>query len=158
MAADDLTFSTAVNTTLNGSAIMANDLDVDGGTLTASVVANPAHGTLTSFTGSTGALTFVPTTGYVGLDSFTYKVNDGSLDSNVTTVGIAIGGNFGVRTNLGENPRDGMLLTGGLTLSQPLVMDQDLVYRSESYPRPVVVVETSLLLLVVATGSVSEER
>ena len=144
LAWDDF-FSTAVNTNVNGTAIMANDWDPDGGTLTAAVFGNPSHGTLTSFTGSTGAFTFVPTTNYVGLDSFTYKVNDGSLDSNVATVGIAIGGNFGVRTNLGENPRDGMLLTGGLTLSQPLVMDRNLVYRSESYPRPVVVVETSLL-------------
>ena len=147
LAVNDPTFYTPLNTTLNGSGIMSNDWDPDGGTLTASVVANPSHGSLSSFTGSTGAFTFVPTTGYVGLDSFTYKVNDGSLDSNVATVSIAVGGNTGARTNVDEIPRDGMLLTGGLTLSQPLLMDQNLVYRSDSYPHPVVVVETSLLSL-----------
>ncbi len=62
---------------------MANDWDPDGGTLTDSLVDNPIHGTLTSFTGLTGVFTYVPTSDYVGLDSFTYKVNDGSLDSNV---------------------------------------------------------------------------
>ncbi len=134
-----------MNTTLIGAGILSNDWDPDGGTLTASVVANPGHGTLSSFNGSTGAFTFVPTTGYVGLDSFTYKINDGSLDSNIATVNIAIGGNFGVRTNLDEIPRDGMLHTGGLTVGQPLVMNEGLVYRSESYPRPVVTLETSLL-------------
>ena len=98
MVFDD-TFATPVNTNLSGSGIMSNDLDVDGDTLTASVVANPSHGTLSSFTGSTGAFTYVPTTGYSGLDEFTYKVSDGSLDSNVATVRIAVGGNFGARTN-----------------------------------------------------------
>ena len=126
MVFDD-TFATPVNTNLSGSGIMSNDLDVDGDTLTASVVANPSHGTLSSFTGSTGAFTYVPTTGYSGLDEFTYKVSDGSLDSNVATVRIAVGGNFGARTNSDELARNGMLLTGGLTLSQPLTMGQSLV-------------------------------
>ena len=62
------------------------------------------------------------------------------------TVSIAVGGNFGVRTNQDDLPANGMLMTGGLTITQPLTLGHQLVYRSDTVnPRPVVVVETSLL-------------
>ena len=38
---------------------------------------------------STGVV-YTPTTGYTGPDSFTFKANDGALDSNLATVGIAV--------------------------------------------------------------------
>ncbi len=47
---------------------------------------NPAHGTLSG----TGAnLTYTPTAGYIGTDSFTFKSNNGS-DSNIATVSINV--------------------------------------------------------------------
>jgi VCBS repeat-containing protein len=57
-------------------------------TLTASVVANPANGTLTLNTD--GAFTYTPNASFVGTDSFTYKTNDGTLDSSPATVTIAV--------------------------------------------------------------------
>ena len=71
---------TALNITLTGS-------DVDGNPLTYSVVANPAHGTLT---GTAPNLTYTPGTNYNGSDTFTFKVNDGTLDSATVTVTIAV--------------------------------------------------------------------
>jgi polygalacturonase len=56
------------------------------GTLVYSVVANPTHGTLT---GTAPSLTYTPTTGYAGADSFTFKANNGT-DSNVATVTINV--------------------------------------------------------------------
>src|SRR5204863_1652428 len=47
----------------------------------------PAHGTLT---GTAPALTYTPAANYNGPDSFTFKANDGSLDSNVASVTIAV--------------------------------------------------------------------
>src|SRR5438445_797221 len=67
---------------------MTNDSDIDGNTLTASVVANPAHGTVTM--GANGAFTYTPAANFNGSDSFTYKANDGLLDSNVATVALTI--------------------------------------------------------------------
>jgi hypothetical protein len=55
--------------------------------LTYTVVTNPAHGTLT---GTAPNLTYTPTTGYTGADSFTFKANDGKVDSNVATVSITV--------------------------------------------------------------------
>ena len=61
--------------------------DVDGDTLTYDIVDGPAHGQLSG----TGAnRTYTPDPNYYGPDSFTYKVNDGSLDSNEATVNITV--------------------------------------------------------------------
>src|SRR6266702_1886175 len=62
--------------------------DVDGDALTALVVAGPAHGVLTA--NANGTFTYTPNANFNGSDSFTYKVNDGALDSNVATVAITI--------------------------------------------------------------------
>jgi hypothetical protein len=35
-------------------------------------------------------VTYTPTTGYTGADSFTFKANNGSVDSNVATVSITV--------------------------------------------------------------------
>ncbi|GAB4475864.1 MAG: hypothetical protein OHK0037_37280 [Elainellaceae cyanobacterium] len=71
--------------------------DVDGDTLTYSVVTAPANGTLTSFDAATGAFTYLPNAGYVGPDSFSFQANDGSgapnALSNVAAVNIMV--NFG---------------------------------------------------------------
>jgi Glycosyl hydrolases family 28/MBG domain (YGX type)/Divergent InlB B-repeat domain/Bacterial Ig domain len=56
------------------------------GTLTYSVVANPAHGTLT---GPAPNLTYTPNASYTGADSFTFKANNGA-DSNVATISITV--------------------------------------------------------------------
>ena len=74
-------YSTPRNTTLVVAApgVLANDTDADANPLTAAVVTGVGHGSLTL--SSNGAISYVPTTGYVGPDSFTYKANDGTVDS-----------------------------------------------------------------------------
>jgi RHS repeat-associated protein len=147
VALNDPLYATPLNTTLTISSVsqgvVNNDFDLEAASLSASVVSNPSHGTLSSFN-SNGTFTYSPTTDYTGIDTFTYKVNDGTYDSNTATVTIAVGGNFGPRTNLDTRIQGNMLDTGGLTISQPLSMGLNLVYRSDSDPRPVVIVETSL--------------
>jgi hypothetical protein len=61
--------------------------DLDGDALTYAVLAAPSHGTLMG----TGAnLTYMPASNYNGPDTFTFKVNDGQVDSNVATVAITV--------------------------------------------------------------------
>ena len=55
--------------------------------LTYAVVTQPTHGTLT---GTAPNLSYSPDTDYVGTDSFTFKANDGTVDSNTATVSITI--------------------------------------------------------------------
>ena len=163
IAKDDLGYFTAVNAALNiGSGnptLVANDWDSEGSSLTASIVANPAHGTISSFNGSTGTLTYTPDNSYNGLDSFTYKVNDGTSDSDTVTVAIAVSGHFGPRTNLEEQAVafaggcsanttpltfSGSCLTGDLAYAQTLTPGLRLLYSSGTLPQPIIVLETFL--------------
>tara|TARA_B110000263_G_scaffold108618_1_gene94953 strand:+ start:855 stop:2036 length:1182 start_codon:yes stop_codon:yes gene_type:complete len=59
----------------------------DGTNLTYTIVVDAAMGT-TSVNGN--IITYLPTENYNGTDTFTYKANDGSNDSNVSTVMITI--------------------------------------------------------------------
>ena len=87
-----------VTTSSSPAHLLANDLDIDGGSITSSVVSNPTSGTLIAF-GTDGTFTYRPNTGFSGIDSFTYKINDGSLDSNVAKVTVAVGSKTTVRFN-----------------------------------------------------------
>jgi VCBS repeat-containing protein len=71
---------TALAVTLSAS-------DADGDTLTYSIVAQPSHGALS---GTAPNVIYTPTLNYNGPDSFTYRANDGSLDSNTATVTITV--------------------------------------------------------------------
>ena len=77
-------------TTNQGIPIQARAIaaDEDQDTLTYSEVIPPAHGTLSFRTD--GTFTYTPADNYFGDDSFTWKANDGKLDSNVATVRIDI--------------------------------------------------------------------
>lgn len=68
--------------------VLLNDSDVDSPTLTAALVGAPSHGTVQL--NSNGSFTYTPEGDFNGVDSFTYKANDGSLDSNVATVSITV--------------------------------------------------------------------
>ena len=85
---------TAVVITLNAS-------DVDSASLTFSIVAQPTHGNLGAVSapncvaigsGSNciATVTFTPAANYNGPDGFTFKANDGALDSNLATVSITV--------------------------------------------------------------------
>ena len=86
IAGDD-TFTPPEDTVLLGS-VIGNDSDPNLGPITASVVAGPLHGTLVLDPG--GTFTYTPAANYNGPDSFTYRVNDGTYDSNVATVSITV--------------------------------------------------------------------
>jgi hypothetical protein len=64
--------------------------DVEGNALTFSIVSAPTRGSLTMFDESTGAFTYVPSAGAVGLESFSFRANDGAAFSNVATVSISL--------------------------------------------------------------------
>ena len=68
-------------------AITLEGQDVDGDTLTYSVLDGPTSGALS---GATPDLTYEPNIDFDGLDSFTFVANDGTVDSNVATVTITV--------------------------------------------------------------------
>ncbi len=108
--ADAVSVSTAQNT---AKGVTLTGHDVEDCNLTFTITGNPTHGTLGSIAtnacaaGSpntdTGSVTYTPTSGYTGSDSFTYKVTDGSAqDSTDATVSITVTG--GSPTTITLNP------------------------------------------------------
>src|SRR5204862_281897 len=73
VAAND-TATTAEDTAVS-IAVLANDTDPDGDTLTASVATAPTHGSAVA--NADGTITYTPATNYNGADSFTYTIGDG---------------------------------------------------------------------------------
>ena len=67
-----------------GPGVATNDSDLEGSALSVAVVTGPAHGTLAL--GADGSFTYTPNLNFNGTDAFSYKVNDGDLDSNIATV------------------------------------------------------------------------
>jgi PKD repeat protein len=61
--------------------------DADGNALTFRIVSQPANGTV-SLSGRTA--TYYPFAGFSGTDTFTYAAWDGSIDSNLATVTVAV--------------------------------------------------------------------
>ncbi|MGI0485065.1 beta strand repeat-containing protein [Pantanalinema rosaneae CENA516] len=75
--------------TIAAPGILSNDTDVDGDPLTAVLGSGPANGTLTLL--PDGSFTYTPNAGFTGVDTFTYRANDGTLDSaNLATVTIQV--------------------------------------------------------------------
>src|SRR5207237_756335 len=74
--------------TVPAPGVLANDSDADGANLQVLLVGPPAHGAMTL--NADGSFTYTPSSDFNGSDSFTYKANDGTSDSNVATVTIAI--------------------------------------------------------------------
>lgn len=73
-------FNTPVAITLSGS-------DPDGDSLSYAIVTSPANGALS---GVAPSLTYTPTTGHSGADSFTFTVSDGVATSAAATVSITV--------------------------------------------------------------------
>ena len=72
---------TALQVTLGAS-------DSDGDVLTFEVGVGPAHGSLGAVSGN--KVTYTPAAGYSGPDSFTFRANDGTVNSNTATVSITV--------------------------------------------------------------------
>ena len=67
----------------------ANASDIDSASLTYSLVLNGAKGVAT-VNAATGAYTYTANPNASGTDTFQFKANDGSLDSNLATITVSI--------------------------------------------------------------------
>jgi subtilisin family serine protease len=87
--ANDDAYTTTEGQPLNVPApgVLGNDNDVDGEALTAIVVTNVSNGAL--ILNLDGSFSYTSNTGATS-DSFQYKANDGTVDSNVATVTITV--------------------------------------------------------------------
>lgn len=92
--------------------VLAGASDVDGDPLSAAIVTGPAYGSLGL--NSDGSFSYVPNAGFTGTDSFTFKANDGQLDSNVATVTIEVTNQNPVAQDDSATTHSNTSLTGGV--------------------------------------------
>ncbi|MEQ8790122.1 MAG: Ig-like domain-containing protein [Pirellulaceae bacterium] len=90
VAVNNAYVSTGISLTVSATnGVLANDIDDDeNDTLTAQLVDGPQHGVLTL--NADGSFTYTPENGFSGTDSFTYRANDGQVDSEIATVTISV--------------------------------------------------------------------
>jgi VCBS repeat-containing protein len=76
-----------VGTATGTGNVLSNDIDPEGGKLTASLASGAANGTVTL--AADGSFTYVAKAGYAGSDSFTYSASDGKA-SSTSTVSVTV--------------------------------------------------------------------
>jgi VCBS repeat-containing protein len=98
-----------LSTGIAGAGVLANDTDAEGDALTALLVSNVSHGSLSL--NANGSFTYTPAPNYNGPDYFTYRAADGSATGNVATVTIDV-------TPVSDQPRitSQRMTTGGFEL------------------------------------------
>ena len=76
--------------TVFAGGVLANDTDVDtpASSLRAQLVTTVSHGSLAF--NANGGFTYTPTAGFVGQDTFTYRVNDGTATNNLSNVATVV--------------------------------------------------------------------
>ncbi|WP_148273220.1 Ig-like domain-containing protein [Stigmatella aurantiaca] len=86
--ANDDSVTVGVNSGATVVNVLANDTDADSGTvLSVTAVTQPAHGTVSLVN---GVVSYTPSPGYVGTDTFTYTVSDGNGGTDTATVTVTI--------------------------------------------------------------------
>ena len=85
VAVDD-TATTTPGTAVQVS-VLANDTDADGDTLTVTGSTSPAHGSVSC---TSTRCTYTPTSGYSGVDAFTYTLSDGRGGTATATVTVTV--------------------------------------------------------------------
>lgn len=123
--------------------------DPDNDPLTYYIVTSPSHGTLQGVGTNNVVLNgnkviYAPAKDFVGQDSFTFKVNDGTLDSNTATVSISVSTDddptfafdvhAGVDENIGQTPTPTVAITLKAT-DRDVPDPADLTYQLVTLPQ-----------------------
>lgn len=124
--AHDMKINTHANTAYTG---YLNIADHDNDKLSSEILAPPVHGDLTL--NSNGTYNYTPNNGFIGTDQFTYRANDGIVNSNTATININITNTPPVAHNVTMNIktlRDGFYTFGGPLNGTDIDNDQ-LIYK-----------------------------
>jgi len=125
--------------------LLGNDSNSDSRALTANLVSNPGHGSVTL--NANGGFSYLPASGFVGTDSFTYQANNGQAISNVATVNVTVVAGGTVQPPFGLTYSAAVELVGAPCSVAPNVLEDNSFIRlfpeRLSYPLPSAVTVTA---------------
>ncbi len=112
-------FEVSANQSIEIRDLTANDTDVDGDALTITRVTQPSHGTLEDL--GNGRYEYTPSQGYLGEDSFTYRVDDsqGGIANGVVDITVTELSAAPVAQDLQISTEEDTPVTGNLSASDP---------------------------------------
>lgn len=105
---DNYTTAQGQTLTVSGAGVLANDSDVDSGTILSAVLVSPPASGMLAFSAA-GTFSYTPNAGFSGGDSFAYRAHDGATDSNIATVTLTV---TAVPANAGGGGGGGGALAG----------------------------------------------
>jgi VCBS repeat-containing protein len=129
--------------------VLLNDSDPDGDSISIIQTSSPLHGAVTL--DQDGAFSYIPEKGYYGVDSFKYKISDGSSESNEAVVTFTI-------INTPPKPVNDKYSTPQdvtLTIPAPGVLDNDINKENDSLTATLVSSPASGSLTLNGDGSFS---
>ena len=157
---NDLAFTTTINTALTipvSESLLNNDFDADATTsssLSATKVQDPSNGSIT--VNANGTFTYTPSSGFEGVDTFTYQVSDGTDTSFEATAQITVG--QGLSGALNQDTLNSNLMNDGvLAFDQALGGGLSLAYRSDTLPVVLVPIETFITSGTAIPDSITAE-
>ena len=105
--------------------------DPDGDSLTYVITSNPSHGSLS---GTAPSMTYTPAADYSGPDAFSFKVNDGTVDSPDGTVSITVGAVNDLPTANAQSVTTGQNTPKAITLTASDPEEDPLTYTITGNP------------------------
>ena len=123
--AQDQSVTTTIDTPVD---IQLLHTDADGpGPYAITVTQLPVNGTLS---GTDNDRVYTPDAGFVGSDSFRWKVNDGLNDSNEATVSITVANELVISGLLAASGKTYEVVDSGLSTGQPVYTDRAYTFTS----------------------------
>ena len=113
--------ATFVNASLNAAIDSCADIDADS--LNYALVTQSTHGT--TAVSANGTYAYTPNANFLGNDSFTFKANDGALDSNVATMTIQVQADPIARNDVAPTDFPAIMQGSGPTAIPVLANDVD---------------------------------
>lgn len=87
--ADSYTTDEDTPLSIPATGVLTNDTDADNDSLSAAIVTPPSNAASFNLSAD-GSFNYTPSPDFNGVDSFTYRANDGEADSNIVTVTITV--------------------------------------------------------------------
>jgi len=140
---------------IDGGALIINDTDVDGDALTLVGLTQPSNGFVSL--NPDGTIVYLPTTGFVGIDSFTYTVSDpsGAQATGLVVIDVvaSVGSEFGIGASNGAGIND-----GGRLVLEPLGESAPTEEEPEAAETPTDSPEPTVSVLVTPDGELSSDE